>query len=229
MKKQGFTLLELLVGITISLFLVSGMAVFLGNASYGFQSHKAVVKDRGELKRSLNILARDLMEAGVNADEDGKIIVDASTEFFMDYDNTGIDNTAILGYWRPMDTMDTLCSQDPTIVLNWTYVGYQLADWGDPFTGAPILILERNGDPFITGVTDFQVALGVDFDDDGVISADLGEWVTTPPADATEAEAIYGGLRKIRVTVTSETAIIDGDNINNTISQEIYLRNRGTL
>lgn len=81
MKRAGFSLIELLIGLVISLFLAFGMTFFVGNASYGFHSHKSIVKDRGQLKKGLHILSHELMEIGIDADEDGRIVIGVCISF----------------------------------------------------------------------------------------------------------------------------------------------------
>ena len=51
--KKGFSLVELLVGLMITLFLASAILVFLTTSNYGFQIHRDLIKDRNELKHSL--------------------------------------------------------------------------------------------------------------------------------------------------------------------------------
>ena len=114
MNTKGYTLIELLVGLVISLMLISAMTMFMGNASYSFQTNKSVVQDRGELRRSLAMLTRDLMEIGVNADEDGIIAIDTFSEYFVEFDNSGPGGSAVLSYWRCVNDMDALSSQDPS-------------------------------------------------------------------------------------------------------------------
>lgn len=228
MRQSGFSIIELLIGLSISLLLVSAMAVFIGEASYGFQSQKDVTRDRGQIRRSLSLLARDLMEIGVGADENGQIMVGATQHFFFEFDKSGPNGTAVVNYWQVTDSMDVLASQDPAVTRSYVPVNFVINDnRTDPVTGDAIMVLERNAEPFLIGVSDFQITLGVDLNDDGIISEDTGEWIADPPVSEAEKQQVYGRLKKIRLSVSSQTPVLDGQTVVNTITQEVLLRNRG--
>lgn len=228
MKRAGFSLIELLIGLVISLFLAFGMAFFVGNASYGFHSHKSIVKDRGQLKKGLHILSHELMEIGIDADEDGRIVIGANSVFYIDLASDALGN-AVLTYWIPNDDMDRLASADPTVVYSWDQVEYRLALRPMPVTGDQVLTLLRNGVPVVIGVDNFGVELGVDLNDDGIIDELADEWIQDPPLTQNERELVYGKLLKLRLTLANRTQIQDGDPVVNRTTQEIYLRNRGNL
>ncbi len=228
MSNRGFSLIELLVGILISLFLAAAMSFFIGNASYEFQSHKSIIKDRGHLKKAMHILSRDLMEIGVFADERGIVDINGTEEFFLDVTDDGSGNM-IADYWVPDETMDNLASADPAVTFSWDTVSYQITDVTDPVTGATLTALTRDGVPVLFGLDVFTIELGADLDGDKIIDESLGEWIDTPPTTNDEKESIYGSLLKLRVTLGNRTPIQDGTPVVNSITQEIYLRNRGDL
>lgn len=63
MTNKAFSLVELMVGLLVNLFLVAAIAAFMGSTSYGFQKHKQVVMDRGHLRRNLAMMSREIMES----------------------------------------------------------------------------------------------------------------------------------------------------------------------
>ncbi|MCB1042424.1 MAG: prepilin-type N-terminal cleavage/methylation domain-containing protein [Acidobacteria bacterium] len=225
---RGFTLIELMIGLLIGMFLAAAMTFFIGNASHNFQGHKNIVKDRSHLKKGLYVLSRELMELGVYADESGYIVINDANVFYMDLD-ADVNGNNFITYWRPSSDMDTLASQDPDRDPGWFQVRYDLAQRTDPVTGQQRDALQRDGVPVLFGIQEFHIELGADLNGDGLIVEDDGEWIDTPPVTVADRELIYGSLIKIRLTLANETPVVDGAPILNRISQEIYLRNRGAI
>lgn len=229
MKKRGFSLVEQLVGLGVGVFLISGMASFLGSASHSFQGNKTLVQDRSELLRGFSVISRDLMGIGLGATADGMTQNEAEPEFFVSFSKTEKALSTTLSYWVVTSDMDALANADPTKPgYSWQQITYTVdADAVDPYTGDTINLLRRNGDPFILGVTEFSVVLGVDANDDGTVSEE--EWVSEPPADDAEAKAMYGALRMVRISLSKQSLNGDGDEYESHMEQNINLRNRGVL
>ena len=234
--KKGFSLIELLVGILIGLILIGMMAVFMGDVSYVFQDQKMMVKDRGQLQRNMLIMSRELMEAGYRTqeknDRPGQIervdeLGNTVYDWFLEADRDA-DGFPVVVFWSSPNDMDLLASQDETLDVAWNQTTYQVGQLNHPVTGEPINALLKNGVPFIFGVTDFTFELGLDPDENGLVE-DL-DWIEEYPESEDEKLATYPMLKKIRMRITSATKQAskknDDPNVYNSITQEIYLRNR---
>jgi len=234
--KRAFSLVEMMVGLLISLILVSLMAVFFGDVSYIFQDHKTTIRDRSQLQRNLLIMSRELMEVGYGTkeidDQAAKVEVkdlygNSNYEWFVDVQSNG--SFPALSFWTSSENMDTLSSQDDTLDINWTQFTYQIQSVNHPVTQEAVPTLMKNGLPFIFGINQFTIELGVDLDDDGLVSE--VEWTQDYPEDEAAKANVYPKLRKIRISTTTGTLQASKENANNEViynrmSQEIFLRNR---
>lgn len=226
MIKQAFTLMELLVGMLVSMILLGAMATFLGDASYTFQEHKAVLTDRSQLQQAMMSISRDLMFVGQSADDDGVFEYEGLDTWFLSIENDGDASLGTsLTYYRVYESMDYAASADDGKAYTWFPVTFAVdKNAKDPITKESMNILTRNGEPFLLGVTEFSLAFGIDSDSDGTIAD--GEWVTDVPADDATKNTVIGGATQIRLTLGRQTLTADGQTLENTLVRDIKLRNR---
>ena len=237
--KKGFSLIELMVGLVVSLILIGMMAVFMGDVSYVFQDQKANVRARGQLQRNLLLMSREIMEAGYSTqekeDKPAQIEMEDSSgnkvyPWFLEVteDDNGFP---VMSYWTSTDSMDTLSSADDMVQIQWTQVVYQMGVVNHPVTGEAVRTLLKNGIPYIFSTSEFSVELGLDLDGDGLIAED--EWSEQYPEDETEKALTYTALKMLRVSITTDTKQAskknDNDVVQNRMSQEIFLRNRSSI
>lgn len=237
MRKQGFTITELMVGMLVSLMLLSAMAVFLGDAGYVFQKSKALVSDRTQLQQAMFSLSRELryLEYGQYWDENDDKLVQSmlvthngEDEYFMNLFNDDLSNPVgcNFSFLRRLDDIEKANDQksDPT-TLNSTYQLYEYVvdtESVDPITKEAVNILRVNGHPILMGVSEFSIALGYDTDGDNNVSGD--EWVYH--LDEDNRETMLESATRLKITLARNTITSDGDTVENRLVRELLLRNR---
>lgn len=223
MRQQAFSLTELLVTMLISLLLLSGIAVFIGETSYDYHATQNLAQDRWQLQRNMRRLAREIMEAGQGAATGYQLTLEDGTQVpFIGL--TTVNGFPSVTYYMTDTSLDELASArteiDPVYsVVNLSY-SPEVTNPYDPEGTVPALM--RNGVPYILNVKDVQVWLGVDANDDGNVGDD--EWTQTFPEP--DDEDTYTNLYQIRLIVTTSTLGRNGKETVNELVRDIYLRNR---
>lgn len=229
MKRKGFTLVELMIGLLVSLLLIVAMGTFLGNVGYLFQEQKSLLKDRAELQRALAYITRDVMDVGYQVDEaTGRMTVNGNAVYYMEIrDNGGAaDLNTNFGYFKMTDSVDTIANAPAGTAFNYNLVTYQVnTNFNNPVTGAQTNVLMRNGEPFLLGLSEFTVGIGYDVDENGVI--DELEWAYDPPTTAEAKDVLYSNASQLRITLAKESLDQDGNLVESVLTREILLRNRG--
>jgi type IV pilus assembly protein PilW len=161
MRKQGFTLVELLVVIVVAGVVMSSVYSILFTQQKSYQVQEQVVEVQQGLRSGLDLLISELRMAGYDPDDDGNagITAIASNQitFTLVADDDGEDN----------DSDSTVDESGELKTI--TYDLYDAYADGDLDLGRQVGGVKRAAVENIEAI-EFQY-----FDDDGVVTADLDE------------------------------------------------------
>ena len=169
MRKQGFTLSELLVGLVIGLLLTTAMMSFTSTIVFDFHTQKDVVNDRTVLKQIMNGLSEDMVQIGYDANANGEFEIGEGTEVFLSIEDGAVGKELV--YWVPTANLDDVTSARPGNDLGWQKITWSREWLMDPIFGfrVPCLVktiedadgVELSSEPVLTHVRTFAPEIGM--------------------------------------------------------------------
>ena len=220
MRKQAFTLSELLVGLVIGLLLTTAMMSFTSSIVFDFHNQRDIVNDRSVLKQIMNGLSEDLVQVGYEADANGQVTINNALEDFVTIEEGDVGDRLV--YWVPTASIDDITSARPGMDLGWQEVIWERQLLLDPIFNIRLpclvrIIRDENGaelsnEPVLTHVRNFVPEVGLT---DGTF--------TSTPAD-------YSTVNSIRIYINTSTPTNEGDSAYTGVEQEstqtYFLRSR---
>jgi type IV pilus assembly protein PilW len=206
--QRGLSLVELMIAITLSIFIVAAMISLFINSKENYRLNENMSRLQENARFAVSFLSRDIRMAdyraciaGPNSDRNANAVTGQN--------NTGLDGTDTVTVAWQADN----CTDDVTVV-------YSIQTGA---SGSPALFRSVNGaaaEELVEGIEDLQILYGQDIDNDDVPNYFVDAATITNMAQAVS-------VRVSLVARTLETNLAaDGGRITRPFTATVTLRNR---
>lgn len=182
MTQRGFTLVELLIALAISLFLLAALIQIMASSTQTYRAHEGVSRIQEGGRFAIEIIGRQIRNAGYHSNSVSQNLgpnlanwpLNQAASYAIDgANNTGANNTDILNvrYYIPDDCAIAACLSVPVPMTgtiptgDWIRVTFQI----DANRILRCQIFDSSGadrsngnQPLLEGVTDMQIIYGID-------------------------------------------------------------------